>query len=98
MIKFMLRIKSVSDFCTIFFLSAMTNLNTLSHKMVKFLLILLTLHMIFSYYEIYSLVGADYASYLNQFLGLGAAWKVADISEGSTVAIFGLGTVGLSVS
>lgn len=31
-------------------------------------------------------------------LGLGAAWKVADISEGSTVVIFGLGTVGLSVS
>lgn len=30
--------------------------------------------------------------------GLGAAWKVADISEGSTVVIFGLGTVGLSVS
>ncbi|XP_027124577.1 alcohol dehydrogenase-like 6 isoform X2 [Coffea arabica] len=30
--------------------------------------------------------------------GLGAAWKVADISEGSTVAIFGLGTVGLSVA
>ncbi|XP_059647232.1 alcohol dehydrogenase-like 6 isoform X1 [Cornus florida] len=30
--------------------------------------------------------------------GLGAAWKVADISEGSTVVIFGLGTVGLSVA
>ncbi|CAI9111672.1 OLC1v1011956C1 [Oldenlandia corymbosa var. corymbosa] len=30
--------------------------------------------------------------------GLGAAWKVANISEGSTVAIFGLGTVGLSVA
>ncbi|KAI3941697.1 hypothetical protein MKX01_018287 [Papaver californicum] len=30
--------------------------------------------------------------------GLGAAWKVADISEGSNVAIFGLGTVGLSVA
>jgi alcohol dehydrogenase len=28
--------------------------------------------------------------------GLGAAWKVADVSEGSTVVIFGLGTVGLS--
>ncbi|ONK63542.1 uncharacterized protein A4U43_C07F16300 [Asparagus officinalis] len=30
--------------------------------------------------------------------GIGAAWKVADISKGSTVAIFGLGTVGLSVA
>jgi alcohol dehydrogenase len=30
--------------------------------------------------------------------GLGAAWKVADISKGSSVVIFGLGTVGLSVS
>lgn len=30
--------------------------------------------------------------------GLGAAWNVADISEGSTVVIYGLGTVGLSVS
>lgn len=34
----------------------------------------------------------------NLFTGLGAAWKVADVSKGSTVAIFGLGTVGLSVS
>lgn len=31
-------------------------------------------------------------------IGLGAAWKVADISKGSTVVIFGLGTVGLCVS
>ncbi|CAN1265788.1 Alcohol dehydrogenase-like 6 [Linum perenne] len=30
--------------------------------------------------------------------GLGAAWNVAGVSEGSTVAIFGLGTVGLSVA
>ncbi|CAK7338652.1 unnamed protein product [Dovyalis caffra] len=30
--------------------------------------------------------------------GLGAAWNVADISKGSTVVIFGLGTVGLSVA
>lgn len=30
--------------------------------------------------------------------GLGAAWNVADVSKGSTVVIFGLGTVGLSVS
>nr|GME03194.1 alcohol dehydrogenase-like 6 [Ipomoea batatas] len=33
-----------------------------------------------------------------QLLGLGAAWKVANVSEGSKVAIFGLGTVGLSVA
>ncbi|KAK4352384.1 hypothetical protein RND71_027902 [Anisodus tanguticus] len=26
--------------------------------------------------------------------GLGAAWKVAEVAEGSTVAIFGLGAVG----
>ncbi|KAL7138711.1 hypothetical protein ABFS83_09G001300 [Erythranthe nasuta] len=30
--------------------------------------------------------------------GLGAAWKVANVSQGSTVVIFGLGTVGLSVA
>ncbi|XP_021888421.1 alcohol dehydrogenase-like 6 isoform X1 [Carica papaya] len=30
--------------------------------------------------------------------GLGAAWNVADISKGSNVVIFGLGTVGLSVA
>ncbi|XP_059300048.1 alcohol dehydrogenase-like 6 [Lycium ferocissimum] len=30
--------------------------------------------------------------------GLGAAWKVANISEGSKVVIFGLGTVGLCVA
>ncbi|GFP88533.1 alcohol dehydrogenase-like 6 [Phtheirospermum japonicum] len=30
--------------------------------------------------------------------GLGAAWKVANISRGSTVVVFGLGTVGLSVA
>jgi len=29
--------------------------------------------------------------------GLGAAWKVADVEEGSTVVIFGLGAVGLAV-
>ncbi|CAA7027254.1 unnamed protein product [Microthlaspi erraticum] len=30
--------------------------------------------------------------------GVGAAWKVADVEEGSTVAIFGLGAVGLAVA
>ena len=30
-------------------------------------------------------------------LGVGAAWKLAQVEEGSTVAIFGLGTVGLAV-
>ncbi|XVF39563.1 hypothetical protein PTKIN_Ptkin01aG0043800 [Pterospermum kingtungense] len=30
--------------------------------------------------------------------GIGAAWKVADIEEGSTVAIFGLGAIGLAVA
>ena len=34
----------------------------------------------------------------HMLLGLGAAWKVADIARGSTVVIFGLGTVGLAVS
>jgi len=30
--------------------------------------------------------------------GVGAAWKVADVEKGATVAIFGLGAVGLAVS
>lgn len=30
--------------------------------------------------------------------GVGAAWKVADVEQGSTVAIFGLGAVGLAVA
>lgn len=30
--------------------------------------------------------------------GVGAAWNVADVQPGSTVAIFGLGAVGLAVS
>ncbi|XP_073224316.1 alcohol dehydrogenase-like 2 isoform X2 [Cicer arietinum] len=30
--------------------------------------------------------------------GVGAAWKVADVEKGSTVAIFGLGAVGLAVA
>ncbi|KAI4307423.1 hypothetical protein L6164_030614 [Bauhinia variegata] len=30
--------------------------------------------------------------------GVGAAWKVADVDQGSTVAIFGLGAVGLAVA
>lgn len=30
--------------------------------------------------------------------GIGAAWKVAQVEEGSTVAIFGLGAVGLAVA
>ncbi|KAM7267994.1 hypothetical protein ACFE04_010160 [Oxalis oulophora] len=30
--------------------------------------------------------------------GLGAAWNVADVSKGSSVVIFGLGTVGLAVA
>jgi Zn-dependent alcohol dehydrogenase len=30
--------------------------------------------------------------------GIGAAWKVADVEKGTTVAIFGLGAVGLAVS
>jgi len=40
----------------------------------------------------------DYGSHCISTLGLGAAWNVADVSKGSTVVIFGLGTVGLSVS
>ncbi|KAL9254514.1 Alcohol dehydrogenase-like 2-like protein [Drosera capensis] len=30
--------------------------------------------------------------------GVGSAWKVADVEEGSTVAIFGLGAIGLAVA
>ena len=33
----------------------------------------------------------------NGYVGVGAAWKVAQVEEGSTVAIFGLGSVGLAV-
>jgi Zn-dependent alcohol dehydrogenase len=33
----------------------------------------------------------------NLLVGVGAAWKVADVEKGSTVAIFGLGAVGLAV-
>jgi len=30
-------------------------------------------------------------------LGVGAAWKAAGVEPGSTVAVFGLGTIGLAV-
>lgn len=30
--------------------------------------------------------------------GLGAAWNTADVQTGETVAVFGLGAVGLAVS
>lgn len=30
-------------------------------------------------------------------LGVGAAWKTAKVEAGSTVAIFGLGSIGLAV-
>ncbi|KAL9324307.1 hypothetical protein ACSQ67_009164 [Phaseolus vulgaris] len=40
----------------------------------------------------------DYGNHCISTLGLGAAWNVADVSKGSTVVIFGLGTVGLSVA
>lgn len=31
------------------------------------------------------------------FLGVGAAWRTAAVEPGSTVAIFGLGSIGLAV-
>ena len=31
------------------------------------------------------------------FLGVGAAWRTADVEKGSTVVIFGLGSIGLAV-
>ena len=31
-------------------------------------------------------------------LGVGAAWKTAQVEQGSTVVIFGLGSIGLAVS
>lgn len=31
------------------------------------------------------------------FVGVGAAWKTANVEAGSTVAIFGLGSIGLAV-
>lgn len=45
-----------------------------------------------------SLLVIDFVTHCIITLGLGAAWNVADVSKGSTVVIFGLGTVGLSVS
>lgn len=38
----------------------------------------------------------NYAYHLT--IGLGAAWNTANVQAGSTVAIFGLGAVGLAVS
>lgn len=35
--------------------------------------------------------------YAVTYSGVGAAWKVAAVEPGSTVAIFGLGAVGLAV-
>jgi threonine dehydrogenase-like Zn-dependent dehydrogenase len=35
--------------------------------------------------------------YFDPFLGVGAAWKTANVEPGSTVAIFGLGCIGLAV-
>ncbi|KHN08829.1 Alcohol dehydrogenase-like 6 [Glycine soja] len=42
------------------------------------------------------IIGFDDARGIVTGIGLGAAWNVADVSTGSTVVIFGLGTVGLS--
>lgn len=43
--------------------------------------------------------GSDHPSlFMVLSLGLGAVWNVANVSKGSSVAIFGLGAVGLSVS
>ena len=50
--------------------------------------------MLLIYYSFF----VDYGTHCISTLGLGAAWNVADVSKGSTVVIFGLGTVGLSVS
>jgi alcohol dehydrogenase len=33
-----------------------------------------------------------------KFTGIGAAWNTANVEEGSKVAIFGLGSLGLAVS
>ncbi|KAM4075199.1 hypothetical protein ACB094_10G150800 [Castanea mollissima] len=40
----------------------------------------------------------DGTSRFRDMNGIGAAWKVAEVEEGSTVAIFGLGPVGLAVA
>lgn len=34
---------------------------------------------------------------MNFYLGVGAAWKTAQVEQGSTVVIFGLGSIGLAV-
>lgn len=64
------------------------------------MLSLLTLFLILKTY----LVSAAYVviisvSYVFDLAsGVGAAWNTANISKGSTVAIFGLGAIGLAVS
>lgn len=44
------------------------------------------------------MVGFFLFVYIYMFAGVGAVWKVADVEKGSTVAVFGLGAVGLAVS
>lgn len=43
-------------------------------------------------------VNGGHVKFLEPDQGVGAAWNTADVKPGSTVAIFGLGAVGLAVS
>lgn len=44
------------------------------------------------------LVGIYKVHNILDLVGVGAAWNTANVQPGSTVAIFGLGAVGLAVS
>lgn len=35
--------------------------------------------------------------YVDLVIGVGATWRTANVEKGSTVAIFGLGSIGLAV-
>lgn len=43
-------------------------------------------------------VDSDQGSGLPCNVGIGAVWKVAKVMPGSSVVVFGLGTIGLAVS
>ena len=69
-----------------FFLPTNLNQSVIIHSFIQIIIIIIKIFNIF-------VVCLWHAS-----SGVGAAWNTANISAGNTVAIFGLGTVGLAVS
>lgn len=43
------------------------------------------------------MISIEFEAHLMFFPGVGAAWRSAGVEKGSTVAIFGLGSIGLAV-